>query len=109
MYAILSGCQEGVIAGNNHPLGILSSGKDDEMLKLTDSGCAQHCPLQTTLTGVAAVLVARLILNLPPTVAGPTYICERGNTHRLMLHHREEKSASTSPRPGLAGGRPPSH
>ena len=79
------------------------------MLKLTDSGCAQHCPQQITLTGAAAALVARLILNLPLTDGGPTYICEHGHTHRLMLHPREEKVASSLPGPRLAGGTAPVH
>ena len=71
MYAILSGCQEGVIAGNASHHKYLSSRKDAEMLKLTDSGCGQHSPQQITLTGAAAALVARLILNLSPTGARP--------------------------------------
>lgn len=79
------------------------------MLKLTDSGCAQHCPQQITLTGTAAVLVARLILNLPFTDAAPTYICEHGHTHRLMLQPSEEKVASNFPGPKLAGGTAPIH
>ena len=74
------------------------------MLKLTDCGCAQHCPQQITFTGTAAVLVARLILNLSPTGAGPTYICEHGRTHRLMLHPREPEVASSLPGTGQAGG-----
>jgi hypothetical protein len=74
------------------------------MLKLTDSGCGQHPPRQITLTGAAAVLVARLILNLPPTDAGHTYICEHGHTHRLMLHQREEKVTASLPGLGLGGG-----
>ena len=83
----------------------LSSRKDAEMLKLTDSGCGQHSPQQITLTGPAAALVARLILNLPPTDAGPTYICEHGHTHCLTIHQREEKMTSSSPGSELAGGR----
>jgi hypothetical protein len=79
------------------------------MLKLTDSGCAQHCPQQITLTGPAAVLVARLILNLPPTDGGPTYICEHGHTHRLTLHQPEEKVTPSLPGRGLAGGTAPFH
>ena len=59
------------------------------MLKLTDSGCAQHPPRHITLTGLAAALVGRLILNLPPTEAGHTYICEHGHTHCLTLQPRE--------------------
>jgi hypothetical protein len=74
------------------------------MLKLTDSGCAQHSPQQICLTGAGAVLVARLILNLSPTAGDPTYICEHGHTHRLTLHHCEGKVASNLPGPGLAGG-----
>ena len=75
------------------------------MLKLTDSGCGQHSPQQITLTGAAAALVARLILNLSPTGAGPTYICEHGHSHRLTLHPREEKMTSSLPGSGLSGGR----
>jgi hypothetical protein len=77
------------------------------MLKLTDSGCAQHCPQQITLTGAAAGLVARLILNIPPADGPPTYICEHGHTHRLTLHPREEKMASKLSGPVLAGGTAP--
>jgi hypothetical protein len=65
------------------------------MLKLTDSGCAQHSPQQITLTGAAAALVARLILNLSPGGGGPIYICEHGHTHRLTLHQCEEKMTSS--------------
>ncbi len=79
------------------------------MLKLTDSGCAQHSPQQISLAGAGAVLVARLILNLPPTADGPTYICEHGHTHRLTLHQREGKMASNLLGPGLAGGPIPFH
>jgi len=78
------------------------------MLKLTDSGCSRHCPQQVTLTGAAAVLVARLILNLPPADDGPTYICEHGHTHRLTLQPREEKMASNLSGAILAGGTAPS-
>jgi hypothetical protein len=75
------------------------------MLKLTDSGCGQHSLQQITLTGAAAALVARLIVNLSPTGADPTYICEHGRTHRLTLHNQQEKITSSLPGPGLAGGR----
>jgi hypothetical protein len=78
------------------------------MLKLTDSGCAQHSPQPITFTGVAAVLVGRLILNLSPTAAGPTYICEHGHTHRLTLHQCEEKLASGLTGPDRAVASPPS-
>ena len=85
------------------------------MLKLTDSGCGQHSPQQITLTGPAAALVARLMLNLPPAVGqGPTYICEQGHTHCLTIHQRQEKMTSSSPgcwsggRQGLNRARPQS-
>jgi hypothetical protein len=75
------------------------------MLKLTDSGCGQHSPQQITLTGPAAALVARLILNLSPTGGLPTYICEQGHTHRLTIHQREENKTLSAPGSGVAGGR----
>ena len=80
-----------------------------EMLKLIDSGCGQHSPQQITLTGAAAALVARLILNLPPTNGGPTYICEHGHTHRLTFYQREDKMTSSSLGSKLAAGNPPFH
>jgi hypothetical protein len=83
VYSILSGCPAGEVAGNVWAISILRSRKDAEMLKLTDSGCAQHQPRDITLTGLAAALVGRLILNLPPTDAGHTFICEHGHTHCL--------------------------
>jgi hypothetical protein len=73
------------------------------MLKLTDSGCAEHHPQPITLTGQAAALVGRLILNLPPTKAGHTYICEHGHTHCLTLQPRTGDVTSTSLRFGLTG------
>lgn len=71
------------------------------MLKLTDSGCAEHHPRPITLKGLAAVLVSRLILNLPPTKAGHSYICEHGHTHYLTLQPREGNVTSTSPQFGF--------
>jgi hypothetical protein len=59
------------------------------MLKLTDSGCAQHPPRQITFTGPAAALVGRLVLNLLPNEAGHAYICEHGHTHCLTLQWRK--------------------
>jgi len=73
------------------------------MLKFTDSGCAKHHPQHITLTGLAAALVGRLILNLPPTEAGHTYICELGHTHCLTLQLREGNVTSTPPRFGFTG------
>jgi hypothetical protein len=73
------------------------------MLKLIDSGCAEHHPRPITLTGQAAALVGRLVLNLTPTVAGHTYICEHGHTHCLTLQPREGNVTSTPPRVGFTG------
>ena len=71
------------------------------MLKLTDSGCAEHPARSITFTGQAAALVGRLTLNLPPTAAGHTFICEHGHTHRLTLQLREGNVTSTPPRFGF--------
>ncbi len=73
------------------------------MLKLTDSGCAEHHARPITVTGQAAALLGRLILNLPPTEAGHTYICEHGHTHCLTLLPREGNVTSTPPRFGFTG------
>ena len=73
------------------------------MLKLTDSGCGQHQARQIALTGAAAALVGRLLLNLPPTEAGHTYICEHGHTHCLTLQPGEGNVTSTPPRFGVTG------
>jgi hypothetical protein len=73
------------------------------MLKLIDSGCAQHPPQPITLTGQAAALVGRLVLNLPPTAAGHTYICEHGHTHCLTLQLCEGNRTSIPPRFGVMG------
>lgn len=73
------------------------------MLKLTDSGCTQHPPRPITLTGQAAALVGRLVLNLPPTAAGHSYICEHGHTHCLTLQLRKGNVTSTSPQFGFTG------
>ena len=51
------------------------------MLKLIDSGCAQHPPRHFTLTGLAAALVGRLTLNLPPT--GRSHLYLRARPHSL--------------------------
>jgi hypothetical protein len=79
------------------------------MLKLTDSGCAEHPPGPITLTGLAATLVGRLVLNLPPTVAGYTYICEYGHTHCLTLQPRAGKETAPSPQFGFTGNQTLNH
>jgi hypothetical protein len=44
------------------------------------------------LTGAAAALVDHLIVNLPMSDGGHTYICEQGYTHCLTLQQRDKKS-----------------
>jgi hypothetical protein len=73
------------------------------MLELADSGCPQHHPQAIRLTGPAAALMGRLILNLPPTEAGHTYICEYGHTHCLTLQPRDGKATPCPPRSGFTG------
>jgi len=79
------------------------------MLKLTDSGCAEHHARPITLTGQAAALVGRLVQNLPPTAAGHTYICEHGHTHCLTLQPRQGNMTTGPPRFGLTSNTPLNH
>ena len=79
------------------------------MLKLTDSGCGQHQARQIALTGAAAALVGRLILNLPMTDGGHTYICEHGYTHCLTLQPRDKKISSNPPGLGYASDKASTH
>jgi hypothetical protein len=73
------------------------------MLKLSDSGCAQHPQRHTTLTGLAATLVSHLIVNLPQTNVGHSYICEHGHTHCLTVQALPGNVAKSPPRLGLTG------
>jgi hypothetical protein len=77
------------------------------MLTLIDSGCGQHPRWQLTLTGSMAALVGCLIANLPLKGAYPTYICEYGHTHSLLLHPHEDDLTPGPPARGLAEGRVP--
>lgn len=77
------------------------------MLTLIDSGCGQHPRWQLTFTGSMAALVGSLITNLPLKGAYPTYICEHGHTHCLLLHPHEDDLATGPPARGLAEGRVP--
>jgi hypothetical protein len=79
------------------------------MLKLTDSGCGQHQARQIALTGAAAALVGRLIVNLPLTDGGHTYICEHGCTHCLTLQPRDKKVSSSPPGLGYASDKASTH
>jgi hypothetical protein len=63
----------------------INGGMEIKMSNLTDSGCRQHQAQQVALTGATASLVGHLIVNLPLTGDGHTYICEHGYTHRLTL------------------------
>lgn len=75
------------------------------MLTLIDSGCGQHPRWQLTLTGSMATLVGCLINNLPLKGAYPTYICEHGHTHCLLLHSHEDDVTADPPAGGLAEDR----
>jgi hypothetical protein len=75
----------------------LISREGGEMLKLIDSGCVEHQARHIAFTGVTAVLVTRLILNLPLTNGAHHYICEQGHTHYLTVQQRREHVTS-SPR-----------
>ena len=78
------------------------------MLTLIDSGCGQHPRRQVTLTGSMAAMVACLINNLPLKGSYPTYICEHGHTHCLLLHsHEEDVITAGPPAGGLGKGRVP--
>ena len=79
------------------------------MLQVTDSGCAEHHARPITLTGLAAALVGRLVLNLPPTETGYSYICEHGHTHCLTLQPRQGDVTSSPPRFEVAGNPPLNH
>ena len=74
------------------------------MFKLMDSGCEQHQPRQIRLTDSTAAWVDRLILNLPPTDAGHTYICEHGHTHCLTRSPQEAARTASPLGLGYAGG-----
>jgi hypothetical protein len=79
------------------------------MLKLIDSGCGQHHPRQVSVTGAAAILLGRLLLNLPLTNGGYNYICEHGHTHRLTLLQCKGKVALYPQELGFAGGTASAH
>ena len=79
------------------------------MLKLIDSGCGQHHPRQITCTGAAAILLDRLLLNLPLTDGGYNYICEQGHTHRLTPLQSGTKVTAYPQELGFAGGLASAH
>jgi hypothetical protein len=77
------------------------------MLTLIDSGCGKHPRWQLTLTGPAAALVSCLITNLPLKGAYPTYICEHGHTHSLLVYTHQDDLTPGPPARGLTEGRGP--
>jgi hypothetical protein len=79
------------------------------MLKLTDSGCREHHARQIALAGAAAALLGNLIVNLPMTDGGHTYICEHGYTHCLTLQPRDKKVSSSPPKLGYASDKASTH
>ena len=79
------------------------------MLKLTDSGCREHQARQIALAGAAAILVGQLIVNLPMTDGGHTYICEHGYTHCLTLQPRGKIVSSSPPKLGYARDKASTH
>ncbi|MFA5111404.1 MAG: hypothetical protein WC443_08375 [Desulfobaccales bacterium] len=70
--------------------GYLSSWKDDEMLKLSDSGCRLHGARQLTLGGITGAIIRRLVTNLPVEGQRYIYICEYGHTHTVRLQQPGE-------------------
>jgi len=54
------------------------------MVTFTDSGCHKHQPCRITFSDVSALIVERLIANLPMNGGEFTYICEHGHTHLVI-------------------------
>ncbi len=54
------------------------------MVTITDSGCHKHQPCQITFSGIGALMVERLIANLPMNRGEFTYICKHGHTHHVI-------------------------
>ena len=79
------------------------------MFKLTDSGCRQHRPRQIALTGAAAALVGHLVVNLPVTDGGHSYICDHGYTHCLTLERCDPKVSPSPPELGYASDKACTH
>ncbi len=75
----------------------LSSWKDNEMLRLSDSGCSLHGARQLELGGFAGAIIKRLVANLPVAGQGYTYICEYGHTHSVHLRQPGEITLSPCP------------
>ena len=65
------------------------------MLTVTDCGCCEHKSCQVTFTGNKALIMARLITNLPMCGKYYTFICEYGHTHRVIANLPKHKIAVT--------------
>jgi hypothetical protein len=77
------------------------------MLTIIDSGCGKHPRGKFTFTGSTAALVVCLITNLPLKGRYPTYICEHGHTHYLLLHPHQDDLTASPPACASAEGRVP--
>ena len=77
------------------------------MLTLTDSGCSYHPPQEHRFTDQTAVLVSRLVANLPENGGFHTYICEYGQTHCLILYYLEALPPKPAAGDLSGGGEPP--
>jgi len=65
------------------------------MLTVTDCGCCEHKLYQVTFTGNKALMMTRLITNLPMCREYYTFICEYGHTHRVIANLPQHKIAVT--------------
>jgi len=65
------------------------------MLTVTDCGCGEHKSYQVACTGNKALMMTRLITNLPMCGKYYTFICEYGHTHRVIANLPKHKIAVT--------------
>ena len=54
------------------------------MVTVSDSGCHKHQTCQITFSGASALMVERIIANLPINSGQFTYVCEHGHTHIVL-------------------------
>jgi hypothetical protein len=66
------------------------------MFTVTDSGCHKHQACQLSFSGASALMVDRLIANLPMYRGEFTYICEHGHTHFVMPFSAKQEIAVNS-------------
>jgi len=65
------------------------------MLTVTDCGCGEHKSYQVTFNANMALMMTRLITNLPMCGKYYTFICEYGHTHRVIANLPKHKIAVT--------------